>query len=557
MDQQWRRTSLPFTSSWVIEILFSSFTPHLYPEIIAEYWFHCNILPTMQTPSDGLSADQLPTSEQVCISCRIRKKKCDRLLPQCSGCSRRDIICEYSTPEQTHNFISTSTLTSTQLWHNIQIPVNYDHVDTQSINFSAMMFLDPYVLQQGQIDIPQPGNSIPAHILHLLGDIDSIHSYATEFFSHDHTLMSFISKPRFYSYHLHSQSCIPNRPETILLLLSLKLITTLPPTNPRNPQTPLYQAIKHYCLEVETSNVPSLPILQAEILIALYEMGHGIYPAAYLTIGACARYAYALGINCNKRLNVRRVLTMVEMEERRRVWWAIVILDRFVSIGSPGRPFATSDPNIDDTLPCDDEAWNQGIINSSSYSTVSSPTTGHMSKFALLCQAARLLGQVLNHVSGDSSHDIELWIQLDRTVYSMLEASVNVENPDCDRIAFIYSTLLALHTSSLSPHPSNPPSPLDQHRTERKAQLLQRITQRIIANMSTPRSLLGRDPNSISPWALFFGYHMCVEQIRSKDPSSHDIVVLVRKGFEEADVRWNVAGVYLRLLEAHEVMDGY
>lgn len=179
-----------------------------------------------------------------------------------------------------------------------------------------MMFLDPYVLQQGQIDIPQPGNSIPAHILHLLGDIDSIHSYATEFFSHDHTLMSFISKPRFYSYHLNSQSCIPNRPETILLLLSLKLITTLPPTNPRNPQTPLYQAIKHYCLEVETSNVPSLPILQAEILIALYEMGHGIYPAAYLTIGACARYAYALGINCNKRLNVRRVLTMVEMEER-------------------------------------------------------------------------------------------------------------------------------------------------------------------------------------------------------------------------------------------------
>ncbi|KAF5867418.1 putative fungal specific transcription protein [Botrytis fragariae] len=484
----------------------------------------------MQTPSDGSSADQSPTSDQVCISCRIRKKKCDRLLPQCSGCLRRDLICEYSTPEQTCNFVPTSTLTSTQPWHNIQIPVNYDHVDAQSISFSAMLFLDPYILQQGQIDMPQPGHSIPGHILHLLGDITSIHQCATEFFSHDHTWMSFISKPRFYSYHLPCQSTIPNRPETILLLLSIKLITTLPPTNPRNPQTSLYQAIKHYCLEVETSNVPSLPILQAEILIALYEMGHGIYPAAYLSIGACAR---------------------------RRVWWAIVILDRFVSIGSPGRPFATSDPSLDDTLPCDDEAWNQGIINSSSYSTLSSPTTGHMSKFALICQAARLLGQVLNHVSGASSHDDELWMQLDRTVTSMLEASVNVENPDCNRIAFIYSTLLALHTSSLSPHPANPPSPLHQHRTERKSQLLQRITQRIIANVSTPHSLLGRDPKSMSLWGLFFAYHMCVEQIRSKDPSSHDIVVLVRKGFEEADVRWNVAGVYLRLLEAHEVMDGY
>ncbi|KAF7936172.1 uncharacterized protein EAE98_002391 [Botrytis deweyae] len=494
----------------------------------------------MQTPSNGSSADQQPTSEQVCISCRMRKKKCDRLLPQCSGCLRRDLICEYSTSEQTRDSVPSFTLTSTQPWHNIQIPVNYDCFDTQSINFSAMLFLDPYILQQGQIDIPQPGSCIPAHILHLLGDITSIHQCATEFFSQDRTWMSFISKPRFYSYHLPPQSTIPNRPETILLLLSIKIITTLPPTNPRNPQTLLYQAIKHYCLEVEISSVPSLPILQAEILIALYEMGHGIYPAAYLSIGACAR-----------------VLTMLEVEERRRVWWAIVILDRFVSIGSPGRPFATSDPNLDDTLPCDDEAWNQGIINSSSYSTLSSPTTGHMSKFALLCQAARLLGQVLNHVSGDSSHDDELWMQLDRTITSMLEASVNVENPDCDRIAFIYSTLLALHTSSLSPHPSNPPSPLNQHRAERKAQLLQRITHRIIANMSTPHSLLGRDPKSMSLWALFFGYHMCVEQIRSEDPSSHDIVVLVRKGFEEADVRWNVAGVYLRLLEAHEVMDGY
>lgn len=194
--------------------------------------------------------------------------------------------------------------------------MNDDRLDTQSINFSAMLFLDPYILQQGQIDIPQPSSFIPAHILHLLGDIIFIHLCASKFFAQDHTWMPFVSKHRFYSYHLPSQSTIPNRPETILLLLAVKLIITLPPTNPRNPQTSLYQAIKHYCLEVETSNVPSLPILQAEILIALYEMGHGIYPAAYLSIGACARYAYALGINCNKRLNVRRVLTMLEVEER-------------------------------------------------------------------------------------------------------------------------------------------------------------------------------------------------------------------------------------------------
>jgi hypothetical protein len=44
---------------------------------------------------------------------------------------------------------------------------------------------------------------------------------------------------------------------------------------------------------------------------------------------------------------------------------------------------------------------------------LSSPMTGHMSKFALLCQAARLLGQVLQHVSNDSAIHDNVWIQLD------------------------------------------------------------------------------------------------------------------------------------------------
>ena len=36
--------------------------------------------------------------------------------------------------------------------------------------------------------------------------------------------------------------------------------------------------------------------LQALILVALYEYGHGIYPAAWMTVGQCVRYADFLGI---------------------------------------------------------------------------------------------------------------------------------------------------------------------------------------------------------------------------------------------------------------------
>lgn len=61
-----------------------------------------------------------------------------------------------------------------------------------------------------------------------------------------------------------------------------------------------------------------------------------------------------------------------------------------------------------------------------------------MSRFALLCQAARLLGQVLHYLSSDTDEDDDVWIQLDRTLQSMLAASLDFEVPDNDQIAFVY-----------------------------------------------------------------------------------------------------------------------
>lgn len=74
--------------------------------------------------------------------------------------------------------------------------------------------------------------------------------------------------------------------------------------------------------------------------------------------------------------------------------------------------------------------------------------TGHMSKFALLCQAARLLGQVLHNVSSGSANDDNVWIQLDRTLQSMVAASLNVDFPDYDQITFAYRYVLQPHFES-------------------------------------------------------------------------------------------------------------
>ena len=232
------------------------------------------------------------------------------------------MTCEY---RRSDNSASTSASVSDRSWYGLH---SDDRANVQYLDFPTILFLDPSILQQGQVEGYQAASPVAEHILSLLGDVDNIRATASNFFEHIHSWMPFISKKRFYDLYLPSP--FQSRSDVVLLFLSLKLITTLPPTSPRNPRTPLYHAVKHFHLQVQDSSVFSLPVLQAGVLLALYELGHGIYPAAFLSVGACARYGHALGINCNGSLQVRRVLTLVEVEERRKTWWAIVILDRLV-----------------------------------------------------------------------------------------------------------------------------------------------------------------------------------------------------------------------------------
>lgn len=233
--------------------------------------------------------------------------------------------CSYSRTEPKHNNGYDPS------WHDFP---GGDPVGVQSIDVPTISFLDPDILQHGQVEVPQGTLAVPSHILKLLGDLDEIRATAADFFENVHVWMPFISKKRFYDLHL--QPSFKSRSDVVLLLLSLKLITTLPPTSPRNPRTSLYHSVKLFYLEIEGSCIFSASTLQAGVLLSLYELGHGIYPAAFLSIGACARYAYALGINGGTSTNIKRVLTSVEKEERKRIWWAIVILDRLVTLPELG-----------------------------------------------------------------------------------------------------------------------------------------------------------------------------------------------------------------------------
>jgi hypothetical protein len=198
--------------------------------------------------------------------------------------------------------------------------------------FPAVFFLDAEIFEKLNLETPRAPVSIPAYVNKLLGDSLCIREMASQYFSTVHHWMNILSRKRFYTQQLRPLS--QPSAEVTLLLLCMKLIAWVPSTVAEDPKTPLYTAAKGFHSELEIIGCCSIQVLQAGILIAVYELGHSIYPAAYMSIGACARYGTAFGFGENgSKTNESR--DWMESEESKRAWWAIMVLDRYVGSGSP------------------------------------------------------------------------------------------------------------------------------------------------------------------------------------------------------------------------------
>jgi hypothetical protein len=106
-----------------------------------------------------------------------------------------------------------------------------------------------------------------------------------------------VSKLRFYR-----KLMIPHkRPDPDISVLSMAMeMHCQPRDNDARPVTETYTLAKKASLDAEQNNIALLGILQALLLIALYKVRHAIYPAAYLTVGHCARLRYTIGIHTRK-----------------------------------------------------------------------------------------------------------------------------------------------------------------------------------------------------------------------------------------------------------------
>ncbi|KAI3324679.1 fungal-specific transcription factor domain-containing protein [Xylariaceae sp. AK1471] len=414
---------------------------------------HMCLYPYDAAATGGAAVVRNLKANQACYSCRKQKRKCDKALPSCALCVRMSRHCDYSEVPPNPTVEDVEALRSQLAELEIRLqdavrqastsssisppaedrylkqspqPYSADGVWEGGLNtFNAVMFLDAKLFRDSGLTVTRPTMNIPQSdgpqrapessrelpirkiaweksqvtnilqgVLQCIGDTGQLQRSLSSYFDDIHPWFPVVRKKRINI----ASTLWDGSPENTLLCLTMMLMAWQPTDGLLVTRNYLYFSAKQFSAQLENAGTASLYYLQALILIALYEYSHGIYPAAWMTVGQCVRYADFIGLPSYKESNsmLGHCATWVEAEERRRAWWAVYVLDKIICVGSDKRP-SCGEPSGNEILPVLDEAWDTGDASLAIQHTVTSPRTDFQSAFARLCQAALLISKTLRH----------------------------------------------------------------------------------------------------------------------------------------------------------------
>ncbi|OJJ07492.1 hypothetical protein ASPVEDRAFT_46794 [Aspergillus versicolor CBS 583.65] len=245
-------------------------------------------------------------ARKACMRCRSQKRRCDRSIPECGLCRRRHQTCQY----ETRVLPPPSPLSSSPLF-NAALP----------------------------LETVRPGH-IKADIVDRLGSTPGV-----TFSTYDQSI-----HPWFPILSKAFRNRLPQSWDEVsldcaLLAFCIGLLCTTPHSSSGDESAPSefqsrYLQAKSWISAVEGLGINSAEIVQARTLVTLFEVAHGFYPAAYISIAATARAADALrAYPCTQPSALPT--DHVEPEETVLIKYAIRILDRYITIHSGPYPSLT------------------------------------------------------------------------------------------------------------------------------------------------------------------------------------------------------------------------
>lgn len=188
-------------------------------------------------------------------------------------------------------------------------------------------YLDSDVWSSCNMPTQTSDEPVPDHIAAILGSRSDVDMIKARYFQSTYTWMPIISRVRLGR--LTDLACGRMRADAALLFLCMKLVQEVPQAQPPAPPSELYMTTKEFFNSLQMKGLVTLRIIQAGLLLSVYELGHAVFPAAFMTIGFCSRGGVALGLHNRLAPQLAgKPRSWTEWEERQRVWWMIVILDR-------------------------------------------------------------------------------------------------------------------------------------------------------------------------------------------------------------------------------------
>lgn len=500
-------------------------------------------------------------AHRACEKCTRTKKKCDKALPACSRCTRLTTTCCY-------DFIYTAPATAV-------------------VDPGYMLGSKPADHLAGAGTILDPAFDISSEtIMTLLSSRNINWREAAERYFETMNPWLTIVHPELFALRVDNMdsgpssaaagSSVPRDPVVALLVVCMQLATqyddeAVAAEDPRIFEDrdmidlPAYRAAKRILGILRGLSAPSIELVQSTILLALFEFGHGDVMRAYVTIGDANTMALAMGIRPGKYVDAEKDAPVAyDDEERRCVYWSMLVLDRLVHVDCSliHMPLQVPAPAADDLLPTTHIGWTNHLqnrmIQRNPASVAASVPVG---PFQRNCQCAMLYTKALSPSPESGAPDamVANFVELDIAIRSLVEAMILQASRWGDffecfatctcLLLFLYCRQLRTVDSTTIHHATTDVTAL-------KAIAGLNFTIRIIADTTTDlNDQLARRPHllaSCSPLTPYSAYHclMVLSNFEHVIPDADARFHAIFSSLHFFAKRWNVAGQLVLKVES-------
>ncbi|KAH9210023.1 fungal-specific transcription factor domain-containing protein [Leptodontidium sp. 2 PMI_412] len=369
----------------------------------------------IQTGTTGSSAGAEEDSNPACQSCRRRKLKCPRQIPSCSQCIRLEVDCVYTSTrkpgmksgaiealnkrlqiledivlrddgnenqiqEQTTATTALGKETRDSLFQVSQVLIKeLQRIGSASSkdDYPNASYRDDGNQRKRKRHENDEGFSLRNHLdfedgsdlLSSLPTPEILSLIVDKYFRVLQHWIPFLHQKRFER---HMDNPLKKERNTVVLhAITCATLRFVDREDHGMSQLEVSNRVRHsrQVVMLTALSQPSIENLQALIIISFDHIGRGDVNKAWSLIGSLTRTVEYLRLTVEpevlQRRPLRRPLTLLEptndwteIEERRRLFWNIFLLDRYCSITTGWNTSLTSD-DVHRKLPCDGGLWHR------------------------------------------------------------------------------------------------------------------------------------------------------------------------------------------------------